>query len=72
MPRNLELSGFSGAHHRAPFTFSELDHHLDGFSVIHYTVAIGNTVDAGDTIEHEPIRSVAIKHLFARGDDLSL
>ena len=32
---------------------SELDHHLDGFTAIHRTIAIGDTVKLRDAIEHE-------------------
>jgi hypothetical protein len=35
------------------FTVSELDHHLDRFTVIHRTIAIGDTVKLRDAIEHE-------------------
>src|SRR5439155_19260434 len=42
---------------------SELDHHLDGFTVIHCTVAIGNAVDAGDANEHEAWLDSTFQHV---------
>jgi hypothetical protein len=32
---------------------SELDHHLDSLAVVHRTIAIGDTVDARNAIEHQ-------------------
>src|ERR1700704_4593513 len=48
----------SGFHWRP----SELDHHLDGFAVIHRAVAIGNTVDVRDAIEDEARLDSAFQH----------
>ena len=38
------------------FTFLELDHHLDGFTVIHRTIAIGDAVDIRSAVDHESAR----------------
>ena len=42
---------------------SEFDHHLDGLTVVHRTVAVGDTVDVRDAIEHPPRLNPALEHV---------
>src|SRR4029450_7764441 len=42
---------------------SELDHYLDGFTVVHRTVAVGDTVDVRDAIEDEAWLDSAFQHV---------
>src|ERR1700719_4397149 len=43
---------------------SELDHHLDRFTRVHRTVAIGDTVDRRDPIEHATWLDPAFEHVW--------
>jgi hypothetical protein len=41
----------------------ELDHHFDGFTVIHRTVAVGDTVNVRDAIEDEARLDSTLQHV---------
>src|SRR4029079_14637657 len=42
---------------------SELDHHLDGLTVIHRAVAIGNAVDIRGAVDHESRYDSALQYV---------
>jgi hypothetical protein len=65
VPSQLSLAseqGPSGVHWR-----SNLDHDLDGFTIIHRTAAVGHTIDVRDAIEHQAGLDSTFQHrLLAR------
>ena len=42
---------------------SELDHHLDGFTIIHRTIAIGDAIEIRGAIEHEARLDATFQHV---------
>src|SRR6476660_7975052 len=42
---------------------SELDHDLDGFTIVHRTVAVGYAVDIRGAVEHEPRLDSAFQYV---------
>jgi hypothetical protein len=47
------INRIAPSHTGPPFKSLERDHHLDGFTIVHRRVAIGDAVEVRDAIEHQ-------------------